>query len=108
EELQIRKRLEIDLNACRMQKDEMEKSYESEKALVTRCRNDIVNIREDFAKITMKYESTITELKSNFKISLEKCELSVKSEKEINNKLSVDLKNFEKEIVQIRNQLTIA
>lgn len=108
DEMLIRKSLEIDLCECRSRKDEIEKSYQSEKTLVINCKNEIVHIREEQTKISKIYEADIANLKITFKASLDKCEFSLNVEKATNVKISIDIKNLQNQIVQIKNELSIS
>jgi len=94
------------LEEIRLQYADKEKCLKEEITNVEKCRNEIIVIRRDHATTCKKYEDDITQIKINFKLSIDKCEASVKSEQDINIKIRAEISDLNCKITEIEAKLT--
>lgn len=98
EEEKTRSNLDLQLSACVARTKELETNYDSEKQSVLDCKNETVTLRDECSKQYQKYDNDIAELKSNCTVSVDKCEASLKAEKDND-------VNTQNQITQLKNQI---
>lgn len=101
-------KLEVQLGECSARKKDLEQNYESEKKLVIDCKNEIVTVRDECTKRSQKYDDDLANLKITSKASIDKCEASLKTERDSNAKIRIDVTNLQNRIVEFESKLTIS
>jgi len=104
----IIKKLEVQLEELRSRYTGMEISYKKEQTLVENFQNQIIVLREEHSQICKKYDDDIAQLKFTFKVSIDKCEASVKSERDINASIRIQITNLLIKITEIEEKLTFS
>lgn len=101
-------KLELELSECNTRKKDIEKNLESEKKNVGTCKDEIVTIRAECSRRYQKYEDDITELKSNTKVSIDRCEDSLKTERDENANIRNNITKLQNRITDLETKLTAA
>jgi len=73
--------------------EELERKFLESTTLTQNCRNEVTTYKETILNNNKQYDINIQDLKSKYNVLLDKCESTVKSEKDRNLQITVDLRN---------------